>query len=155
MTNQEIINVLQDNAYIIKQHIALCNEPEKATPLRAYENTIKAIHDLRPDAQQIADARLLNGYEEAEGEPQRIQDNTAGSILVAYGLLNEKQVTHYKNYNFITRCNNFITEHGTELFTTVLARIKRKIDAGGKIYNMYAYVNDCLNKETENGGEGA
>lgn len=139
MTNQEIIAVLQDNAYILKQHINLCADAEKATPLRAYENTLKAINELQPGSQHIEDIKLLTDEEPAQ--------QGAGALLIDYGLLNSQQVNYYKNYNFIARCDKYMQAYGQQRFIDVLLQIKDRQDKGVKINNMYAYINRSLDND--------
>ncbi len=149
MTGNELRAVLQDNAYIIKQHIGLCGEAEKGLPLRAYERTLKALRELEPTEEQIQDQRLLNPGIDNSNE---IEDKgpEVSRLLVASGLLTEEQTRHPKNQNFLSKCDAFLGEHGKERFTKVLNQVKDRKDRG-KVRNVYAYIQTALKNELSQG----
>lgn len=146
METQEIREILQDNVYILKQHIALCNEVEKATPLRAYERTLRALNELEPTEEQKENLRLPNSQDIKEKLIQEQTLTNASALLVANGLLFDNQVRHKNNLSFIKYCDAFISEHGQERFIKVLKQVKAHQDKGG-IKNIYGYIKNSLRNE--------
>lgn len=153
MNEKELKEILQDNAYIIKQHIALCNEVEKATPLRAYERTIKALNELEPTEEQKENLRLLVSQENInENLIEKEPLTNASALLVEYGLLVDNQVRHKNNLRFIKECNSFINDYGQARFIKVLQQVKAHQDKGG-IKNIYGYIKNSLKNELKQGAQ--
>lgn len=153
MKQTELRELLQDNAYIIKQHIGLCNEAEKGLPLRAYERTIRALNDLEPSEEQKQDQRLLNSgeYNSNEQGTEKAHDNASG-LLIAWGLLNTEQASHPRNQNFLSKCDAFLEENGQDRFIKVLSQVKDRKDRG-KVKNIYAYIQSSLKNELNQGAK--
>lgn len=152
MSDNEIRELLEDNNYIIKQHIALCNERDKALPLRVYQRNLKALNEFNTTKEQVSNLTLLTGIETQKLNTQETSHDIfvgGASLLLESGLLVENQVRHYKNYGFIAKCNEFIGDYGTERFKNVLARVKQYKDNGVKINNIYGYISKALDTEAK------
>ena len=146
MNNTELRALLENNVYVIKQHISLLdNDTEKALPLRVYSENLRAINDI-----EIASKKELNLNTNEQNE---IALSNASVLLVEFGLLVENQVKHYKNRPLIEKCNEFINNKGLECFNNVLARIKAYKDKGVKIGNMQGYINRALDNELKQGAK--
>lgn len=146
LDQQAIRELLQENAYIIKSHINLCSETEKALPLRVYERNLKALKELAPGEQSSQDLKLLLDLEETPEVKE-----TAKALLIEYGLLVEQQADHYKVYPFILKCDSFIEQYGLERFKKVLNQVKNAKEKGVRISNIYGYLNKALHNEVNDG----
>lgn len=155
MNNTELRALLENNVYVIKQHISLLtNDTEKALPIRVYTENLKAINDIElAQAQSIKDNKLLNDINTNEQDTNAPALSNASVLLIEYGLLVDNQVRHYKNRPLIEKCNEFINSYGLDRFKNVLARIKAYKDKGIKIGNMQGYINRALDNELKQGAK--
>lgn len=153
MEHTELRELLEDNNYIIKQHIALCNERDKALPLRIYQRNLKALNEFNETKEQVSNQLLLTEIQKENTQEETKHESQTGAsvLLLKSGLLVETQVRHYKVYGFLAKCNEFINNYGEERFNKVLARVKQykenNKEKGIKINNIYGYISKALDTE--------
>lgn len=142
MQANELKTLLQDSAYIIKQHIGYCDANTKALPLRTYSNIVKALNEMQDtDSTKKEDAIVLLDLNNVKNKEIEL---TAPSLLIEHKLLSDAQVRHYKNRPLIDKCNEYALEYGIDAFNIILNRIEAYRNKGVKIGNMQAYINRAI-----------